>query len=294
MFCATFGGGVVTRTESGLGCGTEWPLCHGKFVPAHTLASLIEYSHRFVSSMAGLLALITFILFLMYANKRKDLKVFAFLTLFFVCIQGAMGALAVVFSQSPPVMALHLGFAFLSLAGALMTTLGARQEEKYGGLSKYNQLPRVSYGFRNFVWVTAIYSYIVVYTGAFVSHTGSAGGCTGFPLCNGEAVPTLSGSIGIAFAHRMAAFLLVILIAILCFLIYRKYKDNKELRILGTMAISLILLQLLSGVGLMLTMDRPEVYMFVVLAHMTIIAILFGLLSYMSYHVWKLAKPANN
>lgn len=42
----------------------------------------------------------------------------------------------------------------------------------------------------------------------------------------------------------------------------------------------------------MLTMDRPEVYMFVVLAHMTSIAVLFGLLSYMSYIVWRLAKPA--
>lgn len=100
MFFATFGGGVVTRTESGLGCGNEWPLCHGEFVPAHTLASLIEYSHRIVSSTAGLLAVATFVLFWLYSKKRRDLQIFALLTLIFVIIQGGMGALAVVFSQS--------------------------------------------------------------------------------------------------------------------------------------------------------------------------------------------------
>ena len=292
MFFATFGGGVVTRTDSGLGCGNEWPLCHGEFVPAHTLASLIEYSHRIVSTSAGLLSITTFVLFMLFAKQRRDLQIFSLLTLFFVVIQGMMGALAVVFSQVPAVMALHLGFAIISLASSLMTTLGARQEQKFGGLAKFDRLPRVSKQFRNLVWLTMIYSYIVVYTGAFVSHTESAGGCSGFPLCNGAVIPELSGGVAVAFLHRVAAFLLVVVIAVLSHYAYRHNKGNRELQVLGITAISLVIIQLLSGVGLMLTMDRPEIYMFVVLAHMTIISVLFGLLAYMSYVVWKLAKPA--
>lgn len=292
MFLATFGGGVVTRTDSGLGCGNEWPLCHGEFVPAHTLASIIEYSHRIVSTSAGLLSITTFVLFMLFAKQRRDLQIFSLLTLFFVVIQGMMGALAVVFSQVPAVMALHLGFAIISLASSLMTTLGARQEQKFGGLAKFDRLPRVSKQFRNLVWLTMIYSYIVVYTGAFVSHTESAGGCSGFPLCNGAVIPELSGGVAVAFLHRVAAFLLVMVIAVLSHYAYRHNKGNQELQVLGITAISLVIIQVLSGVGLMLTMDRPEIYMFVVLAHMTIIAVLFGLLAYMSYVVWKLAKPA--
>lgn len=149
MFFATFGGGIVTRTESGLGCGTEWPLCHGKFVPAHTLASVIEYTHRLVSTTAGILAVATLLTFLVYLKQRKDLQFFAALTLVFVIIQGTMGALAVVFSQSPPVMALHLGFAFIALASSLMTSLGSRQEQKARGLAKFEQMPRTSKAFRN-------------------------------------------------------------------------------------------------------------------------------------------------
>ncbi|WP_306304776.1 hypothetical protein [Paenibacillus pini] len=69
MFCATFGGTVVTKTESGLGCGHEWPLCQGKFVPAHTIASLIEYSHRLVSGLAGLTAVIAVLCFWFFAKN---------------------------------------------------------------------------------------------------------------------------------------------------------------------------------------------------------------------------------
>lgn len=294
MFFATFGGGVVTRTESGLGCGNEWPLCHGKFVPAHTLASIIEYTHRLVSSTAGILSIITLILFVIYYRHRKDLILFAVLTVVFVSIQGIMGALAVVFTQSPPVMALHLGFAFISLACSLMTSLGARQEEKLGGLALFNQMPRTSNRLRNYVWITTVYSYVVVYTGAFVSHTNSAAACSGFPLCNGVIFPGLTGAVGIAFLHRLAGLILVIFILILCWLLYRFYWNIRELRILGYSSVALILFQVASGASLMFTMDNPEVYMFVVLAHVTSIAVLFGLLSYMSYLVWRLSKPVTS
>jgi cytochrome c oxidase assembly protein subunit 15 len=292
MFFATFGGGIVTRTESGLGCGTEWPLCHGKFVPAHTLASLIEYTHRLVSTTAGILAVAAFIAFLVYFKHRRDLQIFAGLTLIFVIIQGAMGALAVVFSQSPPVMALHLGFAFIALASSLMTSLGARQEQRMGGLAKFNQMPRTNNAFRSFVWFLTVYSYLVVYTGAFVSHTDSAGSCTGL-FCTGGALPELASGIRIEMIHRLAGMLLLVLIIVLFAWIYKSFKSNRELVLQANYAIALILFQILTGVAMLFTLDRPDVYMFVVLAHMTAIAVLFGMLTYMSYLVWRLSKPAD-
>ncbi|WP_238404196.1 COX15/CtaA family protein [Paenibacillus paridis] len=290
MFFATFGGGIVTRTESGLGCGTEWPMCHGKFVPAHTLASVIEYTHRLVSTTAGILAVATLLTFLVYLKQRKDLQFFAALTLVFVIIQGAMGALAVVFSQSPPVMALHLGFAFIALASSLMTSLGSRQEQKARGLAKFEKMPRTSKAFRYFVWCLTVYSYLVVYTGAFVSHTDSAGSCTGL-FCTGSRLPELAGGITIELTHRIAGMLLVLLVVILWYWIYKYYKSNRELMMQAQFAVGLILFQVLTGVGMLYTLNRPELYMFVVLAHMTTIAVLFGMLAYMSYLTWRLSKP---
>ena len=118
MFFATFGGTVVTKTASGLGCGHEWPLCHGQFIPAHTVASLIEYSHRLVSGLAGLTAVAVVVAFWLYAKNRKDLRMYSVLTLIFVIVQAIMGALAVVYDQSSAVLALHFGFSLIAFAKA--------------------------------------------------------------------------------------------------------------------------------------------------------------------------------
>ncbi|UUZ84020.1 COX15/CtaA family protein [Paenibacillus sp. P26] len=69
------------------------------------------------------------------------------------------------------------------------------------------------------VWVSLVYTYVVVYLGAFVRHTESLGGCIGWPLCNGEVIPDLHGATAIVFTHRVAAaglgiFLLLMFISI--------------------------------------------------------------------------------
>src|SRR5512136_1079116 len=53
-------GGLVRASESGLGC-PDWPLCHGQAVPLSQLygQTLIEYSHRAVTTIVSLLVVIT-------------------------------------------------------------------------------------------------------------------------------------------------------------------------------------------------------------------------------------------
>jgi heme A synthase len=42
-------GAVVRITGSGLGCGDDWPVCHGRLIPSLAdIATLIEWSHRLV------------------------------------------------------------------------------------------------------------------------------------------------------------------------------------------------------------------------------------------------------
>lgn len=289
MFFATFGGTVVTRTGSGLGCGQEFPLCHGQFIPAHTVESLIEYSHRLVSGLAGLLSLGVVIAFWMY-NKRKDLRVYSVMTLIFVLVQAAMGALAVVYNQSSAVLALHFGFSLIAFASSLMLALGIRRLDKAKGVFNLMNLPRVSRSFRNLTWLTTMYCYVVVYIGAFVSHSDSAGGCSGWPLCNGEWIPELSGGVGIAFMHRIAALILFIMIATLAHFAYRRNRGNREVQMLGIAALTLCLLQVLSGAVIIATLGNPELYIFAALLHNLLVASLFGVLCYLSVRVWQLNK----
>jgi cytochrome c oxidase assembly protein subunit 15 len=171
MFLALLGGAVVTKTGSGLECGNEWPLCNGKLIPAYTVGSLIEYTHRLFSGLAGLMSLASMFAFWRYARDRKDQLAYALLTLIFVVVQGGMGALAVVGPQSAAVMALHMGFSLIAFASSLMLALGARRMYVSGEENSAAAVPKVSRAFRNLTWFTALYSYIVVYIGAYVSHT---------------------------------------------------------------------------------------------------------------------------
>lgn len=291
MFLATLGGSVVTKTESGLGCGNEWPLCHGKFVPAHTIASLIEYSHRAISGAAGLLSLAAFIAFWMYRKNRKDLQMYSFLSLLFVMVQAFMGAMAVIAPTSSPVMALHFGFSLIAFASAMMLVLGIREDE---ARAKKLNVPApqrsVSKGFRNLTWCATAYTYVVVYIGAYVSHTDSAGGCSGWPLCNNELLPEMSGGAGIAFIHRIAAALLFILIAIVGHFAFWKHPEHQEIRKLGVAATVLVAIQVLTGASIVFTLTNYEVYLFTSLAHIVVLAALFGILSYLSVRTWQLGK----
>lgn len=290
MFLATLGGSVVTKTESGLGCGNEWPLCHGKFVPAHTLASMIEYSHRAVSGAAGLLSVAAFVAFWKYRKNRRDLQLYALLALIFVMVQAFMGAMAVINPTSSAVMALHFGFSLIAFASSVMLVLGIREDEIRQGSPPTAPRARVSLRFRNWVWATTAYTYIVVYLGAYVSHTDSAGGCTGWPLCNGELIPELSGGVGIAFLHRVAAALLLLLIAMIGHVAFWRYPDNREVRTLGLAGTILAVIQVFTGASIVFTMNNYHVYLFTSLAHIVVLAALFGVLSYLSVRTWQMSR----
>src|SRR2546430_3840333 len=48
-------GARVTDTGSAQGCGRDWPLCNGKVIPDFTIAAAIEFSHRAVTGVEGVL-----------------------------------------------------------------------------------------------------------------------------------------------------------------------------------------------------------------------------------------------
>lgn len=289
-------GALVTKTESGDGCGTDWPLCNGKFVPAYTIESMIEYSHRFVSGIVGLLVLATAIAVWMKLRHSREAMWFAFGALFFTVLQAILGALAVIMPQSDAVMALHFGFSLTAFATSLLLAVGVRTgaytvRSKHSGTSdsdsglhkpsakeRFGAYPKRLSGL---VWATTIYSYVVVYIGAFVRHTESSGGCLGWPLCNGEFVPSLGGATGIAFAHRVAAILLLVAVLYIGHIIQYAKSPSPIWLAASRWAIALTVLQIVSGASVVWTLNS-DWYLLTALLHVVLVSGLFGVLCYMS------------
>nr|WP_248930977.1 COX15/CtaA family protein [Paenibacillus hamazuiensis] len=274
MFLVLLMGALVTKTESGRGCGDDWPLCNGKFVPAYTIESMIEYSHRFVAGIAGLLMLAATILAFM-ATRRKDARWYAIGGLFFTFLQAILGAMAVMWPQSSPVLALHFGFSLLAFSFTLLLALCfSKRQTDPSGIS----MPG---GFRWGIWMIALYCYGVVYLGAYVRHAEASGGCLGWPLCNGQVIPELSGETGIVFTHRIAALGLLILLLLLWRTAAKLYKRTDSVYGAVKWSVILVVAQILSGGLVTLTMGY-DWYLLASLLHTTLISILFGVLSYLT------------
>jgi heme a synthase len=91
--------GVFLRaSKSGDGCGQHWLTCHGEVVPsAPELKTVIEFSHRVTSSLAGILVLVLLVWAIIkwYSDKseRKTYLLKSVIASFvFIVIEGLLGA----------------------------------------------------------------------------------------------------------------------------------------------------------------------------------------------------------
>ncbi|QMV40900.1 heme A synthase [Cohnella cholangitidis] len=286
MFLVLIAGVLVTNTDSGRGCGTDWPLCNGRFVPAYTVESMVEYSHRMISGLVGLLVGATYLVTHFWKPARnKENLLYAGGSLLFTVMQAILGAMAVVWEQSSLVLALHFGISLFAFTCTWLlysrvkreTTLDSGQTAARAStkVTAPANLPKAL--FRSMVAIL-VYCYVVVYLGAYIRHTSSGGACEGWPLCNGAIVPELSGSVGVAFAHRIAALVLLILVAILAIYVRRVAGKDSELTSIGNKALVLVCLQVLSGGLLSFTLSNEDVYIFTGLLHTIIISALFSML----------------
>ncbi|MGG3883119.1 COX15/CtaA family protein [Brevibacillus panacihumi] len=274
MFIVMVAGSLVTKTDSALGCGNDWPLCNGKWVPEYTLASIIEYSHRLITGIAGIIVVIFSVLCWRAYRGNREVRSLAIFGLFFIVVESLLGASAVIWPQSSPVLALHFGFSLLAFSGVFLLTLFVLQRDK---MERMVQGP-VTQKFRNWIWGATIYAYGVVYLGAYVRHTGSSLGCSDWPLCEGKLIPELSGQTGIAFVHRLGALLLAVLLLGIMIYAMRHFKQTRrDLYGASILSFVLIMVQVVSGGVLVLS----RLHLYTTLFHSMVITILFGVMCYM-------------
>jgi len=283
MFIVQLMGTLVTKTGSAEGCGASWPLCDGQWLPAPTMESLIEYSHRLVSGVAGILVVAMAVLAWRAYRDRRDIRMLVAGAVLFIVIQSALGAAAVLWPQPKAVLALHFGISLIAFVLVVLPTAVMFQLEKG---QTFRSAP-VSDRLRRWIWAAAIYTYGVVYSGAYVRHTNSHIACLDWPLCNGALIPELSGAVGIQFAHRLAAAGALVVIAAMGHIAKKEREVRPDLFWGGVASLALIIGQVLSGGWVILS----RLTLTAMMVHSAIITALFGVLGYLCLQVTREPQP---
>ncbi len=85
-------------SESGDGCGTDWPLCDGAVVPSSAqFPTWVEYTHRVSSGIVLSLVLLMAVWAIRSYRKGHPIRHAAIASLFFTLTESLFGALLVVF-----------------------------------------------------------------------------------------------------------------------------------------------------------------------------------------------------
>jgi cytochrome c oxidase assembly protein subunit 15 len=131
-------GAIVRTSGSGAGCGDNWPLCNGDFVPHHPrLATIIEFAHRSMTGVAAALV-VGLAVWTFYATRRDDrTRKAAIASVVFLVLEALLGAVLVlggyvqnnISAGRVAMQAIHFTNTMLLLASLTLTAWWLRQHQ---------------------------------------------------------------------------------------------------------------------------------------------------------------------
>ncbi|MBH52335.1 MAG: hypothetical protein CL785_04190 [Chloroflexi bacterium] len=172
-------GSVVRTTESGLGC-PDWPLCYGQIIPPFEFHALVEYAHRFVASIIGLI--ISIIVTIAHLKYRHIKYIIIPLRICFIAliIQVILGAITVINELPPEIVTLHL-FVALSIFGLLIFVWSITKEGNEENF-KSKKVLRI-------VYISTFLTMITILSGSYLVGSGASAVCPDWPLCLSTKIP---------------------------------------------------------------------------------------------------------
>jgi heme A synthase len=202
-------GGVVRITGSGLGCGDDWPICHGRLIPSFAdIGTAIEWSHRLVAAIVStLVVLLAGSVWWVRRRTPPGPSRLAYVALGLLIVQVLLGAVTVKLHLPPWTIVLHLGTAMLlfatllaianQLTPGISPTLGSRPKEVLSGRPGLANAPAAG---------AAVLVFLTVLAGALTANYGAASACVGFPLCNGQWIVRGNYLQYVQWTHRLLAY----------------------------------------------------------------------------------------
>ncbi|WP_341776281.1 heme A synthase [Staphylococcus hyicus] len=272
MVWVQLGGALVTKTGSADGCGSDWPLCHGAFLPENLpIETIIELSHRAVSGLSLLVVLWLVITSWKHIGHIKEVKPLCKISVGFLLIQALIGAAAVMWQQNDYILALHFGISLISFSSVFVLTLIIfNLDQKYEANIVHIRKP-----LQRLTWLMAGVIYVAIYTGALVRHTDSSLAYGAWPLPFNDSIPH-DVHDWVQLSHRLLAFLAFMTVMIVYIHAVKNYPNIRTITYGYTASFIFIILQVVTGALSVIT----NVNLIIALFHALFITLLFGMISY--------------
>jgi heme a synthase len=282
--------GAFTRlSDSGLGC-PDWPGCYASASPlgARTQISAeqatqphgpvtqkkawIEMVHRYAASGVGVLILVLAATSWLHRQQlRRRLSISPWwptLTLLWVCLQGAFGALTVTMKLFPAIVTLHL------LGGMVLLALLKVQATQYRMANGLDGGFEASLSLGAALWLMAGFAllWLQIALGGWVSTNYAVLACNEFPQCQGQWLPptnlregfalwrglgqtaeganiTLPALTAIHIVHRVFAFIVFAVLGVAAAKMLRTAPQGSSTRTAAWWIVALLLWQLVTGLS---------------------------------------------
>ena len=241
MFALIVVGSVVRTTGSGLSC-PDWPLCQGKLIPPMQFNIFMEWVHRLIALLVGVLLFATAATIALRAETRARLGGLALLAVVLYFTQALLGALTVWKLLDPSVVSGHLAVGLLLFATLVTTAMLARLQDAPPARDESVPASLVP-----LLGVATLAVWLQAVLGGMVSTNHASLACPDWPRCNGEWFPPMVGLVGLQVAHRIGAYALTILLLFTAFRAARC--GDAVLRWVGHLVPRLIVLQVAIGVA---------------------------------------------
>jgi len=296
-------GGIVRVSDSGLGCGPAnsgfhgWPFCNGDVVPGLDLNTIVEYSHRTVAGIVGLMIIALAVLAWRRHRGNRPLVRASIGAALLVIAQGLLGAATVENNLDETLVSAHLGLAMIFFALTIFIWRASKSENQGAAPADGGR------GFRPLALVSSGLAFCTIVAGGYMAGTQNYGrsdyqlgdgahhACgKEFPTCNGDFLPFGDTRlVDIHLTHRVFVYLTTIFVLTLIVLALRRRPSPGVVRN-AWIALGILGAQLLVG-ALNVWLDEYEA---LIVLHLALGTLLWGTLVGLAFQLFRVPKPVES
>src|SRR6266702_3380136 len=260
-------GGTVLATNSGLSC-PDWPLCYGQAYSSGTYHVFLEEFHRFTAATVSVLIVLMVVGIIAWARKDRALLAMAIAAPILLAIQIVLGGLTVLWKLPPQIITAHLATALAIFANVITITVLS------GEPAPSKEHPAKTRKFAQLAITNALLVYILILLGSYVTGSGAALACPGWPLCKPASWAVSNHLAEINILHRIYAVFVGLVTLWTVISALRRWQVARRQAVVGLVGGVLFMWQAIVG-GLIVLLKEPA---FVAGLHLALATAVWGTL----------------